>query len=279
MTVIAINNTIDVITKYAAIIGESLGVDSVYIRTKETLDSLLATGGLTSSDKAKVISEVMNGMNTSLVSASISAALQWAKAEKDNEYNAEELKYKLDILAQQKLMDIEKTKEVTATIRSTTAQTLRMYGTPVIDINTGYTVSLANDGKIYKDMELTTQQIINAQAELNVITAKVRESEASVYKIVADTHANFGDASYTLTDTSCTALMHITSGTLAYEQIQIAKQQAKGYAYNAWANAVNAAATTVGMLISENTDPAAAASLMTQLQNGVTQLVTVPVPV
>jgi hypothetical protein len=279
MTTLTITNTFDVITKYASLIAESLGTDSVYIRTKETLDSLLATGGLTSSDKARVVSEVLNGMNSSLVNAAMNTALQWAKSEKDNEYTAEELGYKLDVLAQEILMDQQKVKQLAAQVMIETAQSMRMNGTPTVDPVTGYTTALSNEGKIYKDTQLIDQQIINAQAEFNVINAKVRESQASVYKIVADTHANFGDASYTLTDASCAAIMNIGNGTLAYEQQQIAKQQAKGYAYNAWANAVNAAATTVGMLISENTDPAAAASLLNQLQNGVNQLVTVPVPV
>lgn len=279
MATITITNTYDVIAKYVALINESLGVDSVYIRTKETLDSLLASGSLSGTDKAKVIAEVLNGINTSLVNGAMNTALQWAKSEKDNEYAAAELAYKLDILAQEALVNENRAKQIAAEIMVETAQSMRMNGAATVDPVTGYTTALSNDGKIYKDTLLIDQQIINAQAELNVIKGKVRESQASVYKIVADTHANFGDASYTLSDDSCTALMSITSGTLAYEQIQIAKQQSKGYTYNAWANAVNAAATTVGMLISENTDPAAAASLMTQLQNGVTQLVTVPVPV
>lgn len=279
MAVITITNTYDVIAKYVALINESLGTDSVYIRTKETLDSLLASGSLSGTDKAKIIAEVLNGMNSNLVNGAMNTALQWAKSEKDNEYAAAELAYKLDILAQEVIINQNKAKELAAQIMIETAQSLRVNGAATVSPTTGYTTALSNEGKTYKDMQLIDQQIINAQAELNVITAKVRESQASVYKIVADTHANFGDASYTLTDASCTATMNIGSGTLAYEQQQIAIQQAKGYAYNAWSNAVNAAATTVGMLISQNTDPAAAASLMTQLQNGVTQLVTVPTPV
>lgn len=279
MAAITITSTFDVIAKYVLLITESLGTDSVYIRTKETLDSLLADGTLSGTDKAKVISEVLNGLNSSLVSAAMATALQWAKSEKDNEYNALELAYKLDVLAQEVILNQSRIKLTDAEVMTTTAQSLRINGAPTIDPTTGYTLTLSNDGKVYKDMQLIEQQTINTRAELDVIKAKVRESQASVYKIVADTHANFGDASYTLNDTSCSALMNITSGTLAYEQIQIAKQQAKGYAYNAWSNAVNAAATTVGMLISENTDPAAAAGLMTQLQNGVTKLVTVTAPV
>jgi hypothetical protein len=279
MTTLTITPTFDVITKYSLLLTESLGVDSVYIRTKDTLDSLIASGTLAGTDKAKIVSEVLTGMNSTLVNAAMSTALQWSKAEKDNEYTAEELGYKVDILAQEILMDQQKVKQLSAQLMVETAQSLRMNGTPTIDPATGYTTALSNDGKLFNDIALIGQQIINAQAELPILQGKVRESEASVYKIVADTHANFGDASYTLNDTSCTALMTIGPGTLAYEQQQIAIQQAKGYAYNAWANAVNAAATTVGMLISQNSDPTAAAALMTQLQNGVTQLVTVTPPI
>jgi hypothetical protein len=96
-----------------------------------------------------------------------------------------------------------------------------------------------------------------------------------VYKIVADTAANFGSATYSLSDTGVTCSVGLQQGTLAYEQIQIARNQALGYQYNAWANGVNAASTTVGLLISESllTPGGVGEQLLTAMTRGVENLV------
>jgi hypothetical protein len=89
---------------------------------------------------------------------------------------------------------------------------------------------------------------------------------------VADTAANFGSASYTLSDSGVQASVNLAQGTLAYEQIQIAKNQALGYRYNAWASGVNAAATTVGLLVSESMFKGTGENLLTKMETGLDKL-------
>jgi len=277
MATIAIGNTIDVIGKYSALIAESLGTDSVYIRTKETLTELVSRGDLSSADKAKVISDVMSNINNSLVNASINTALNWAKEEKDNEFKKKEFEYQLDVLEQQKLMEIAKISQVRAEVLSATATSRRVNGIATVDSN-GFVIGLSNEGKLYNEIQLVSQQVLNAQEEQKVLQGRVRESRASVYKIVADTAANFGDVTYTLTDAGCDATINIIPGTLAYEQMQIAKQQAKGYAYNAWANAVNSAASTIGMLVAENMKADWVDTLQAHMNTGLKHLVETKAP-
>jgi hypothetical protein len=275
---IAIDTTINVIPKYRELIDESLGTGSVYIRTKETLLDLFEKGSLTGQEKAKVISEVLGNLNSSLVNSSMRTAFDWAAAEKGNEFSKEELDYQLQLLEQQKKVEEAKERQVNASIMTATAESLRMHGTPTYDPTTYFTTALSNDGKVWEDILLGRQQILNTEKELDILESRLKESQASVYKIVADTAANFGAVSWTLTDTSCTPTINLSSGDLAYEQIQISKEQAKGYSYNAWSNAVNASATTVGMLVSENVDPTAATSLLSKLELGIDNLINTTPP-
>jgi hypothetical protein len=163
---------------------------------------------------------------------------------------------------------------------SVSSQSRRMYGVATVDTVTGAVTSLSNDGKLYQEIEVLQQQIRNAQAEELVLKGKVRESQASVYKIVADTRANFGNATISLNDDSAIISLTGTEDSLAFYQKQIAEQQAKGYAYNAWANAVNASSTAVSMLLTAEQASLAgdAASLANSLVSGVNRLLSVPSP-
>jgi hypothetical protein len=237
MAVVAIDSTLDVINKYITILDESLGVDSVYIRTKETLADLIVQGNLSSAESAKLISQVLGSLNTSLVNATMSTALDWAKAEKDTELKLSELGYQIDVLAQQKLLDAARTAQINSDIANSTMQANKLYGA---------------GGKTDKEIELMTQQILSASEEVKLMGSKVKESQASVYKLVADTMANFGSASYTISDGGVGGSVDIGAGALGANQIAIAKKQAAGYAYNAWANAAQTLSQVAAMEVSEN---------------------------
>lgn len=262
---------LEVTSKYEQLLGTLLCDTSVYIRTKETLAELVSAGDLKGADKAKVISEVLTNLNNGLVNAALQTALSWAA--KEEEIEIERLKLGAELaLADNNIKTAEaNTYKVKAEIAAMDSQSRRLYGTPTVDTN-GRVTSLGNDGKVWKEMTLLDQQLLNAQAEEDVLQSKLKESQASVYKIVADTAANFGSASYTLSDSGVQASVNLAQGTLAYEQMMIARQQANGYKYNAWANGVNAAATTVGLLISEDKFAGTGENLLTKMEDGLTKL-------
>jgi hypothetical protein len=262
---------LEVTSKYEQLLGTLLCDTSVYIRTKETLAELVSAGDLKGADKAKVISEVLTNLNNGLVNAALQTALSWAA--KEEEIEIERLKLGAELaLADNNIKTAEaNTYKVKAEIAAMDSQSRRLYGTPTVDIN-GRVTSLGNDGKVWKEMTLLDQQLLNAQAEEDVLQSKLKESQASVYKIVADTAANFGSASYTLSDSGVQASVNLAQGTLAYEQMMIARQQANGYKYNAWANGVNAAATTVGLLVSESMFEGTGENLLTKMEDGLTKL-------
>lgn len=281
MATVAVSKDLDVTSKYQSLVEKLIQDDSsVYIHTIEKLEALISAGNLTSADKAKVISEVLGQLNTSIVNASLSTSLQWAKAEKDAEFQKVELEDKLELLRKQVETEVANKKRVDAERISVSSQSRRMYGVATVDTVTGAVTSLSNDGKLYQEIEVLQQQVRNAQAEELVLKGKVRESQAAVYKIVADTRANFGNATISLSDTAATISLTGTEDSLASFQKDIAIQQSKGYAYNAWANAVNASSTAVSMLLSAEEASLAdeAASLTNSLVTGVNKLLAAPTP-
>lgn len=273
MATVAIDKSLDVINKYTSLINESLDTNSVYIRAKETLEALVTSGDLSSADKAKVVAEVLNNLNNSLVNASMSTALAWAKAEKDAEFQKEELGYKVDVIEQQALTEAAKVKQLMADVMATTATSMRQNGAAIINPATGFTTGLANDGKTYKELFLLDQELLNKKAEENVLKSKLKESQAAVYKIAADAAANYGNG-FTVTSTgdAISVTGEVAAGTLAYYQKEIAKQQAKGYVYNAWGNAINASATAIATLAANDSTTTTQSDLEVALLEGVTKL-------
>ena len=118
------------------------------------------------------------------------------------------------------------------------------------------------------------QELLNKKAEENVLKSKLKESQAAVYKIAADAAANYGTG-FTVTATGDTINVTGSVGveTLAWYQKEIAKQQAKGYVYSAWSNAVNASATAIATLNAEDDTSGLAGELQSALKAGVDQLI------
>lgn len=254
MATVSITSELDVINKYKGLVSESMGSDSVYIRTKETLEDFFKNNNLKDSDKAAIISQVLSSLNTSLVNASMSTAMQWASNEKDIALKKLELEQQLDILAGEvRLKDAQIEKMIDDTV-ATQAQTIRMYGTPtVVD---GDVVALTDSGKVYNEILMLEQQTANAVKEGVLLDSKKTESQAAVHKVVADTYRNYGSYTFTLADGGLTGVSK-TSGTyetLSDIQATIAKEQAKGYSYNAWANALTGSASLIGTALAGEYD-------------------------
>ena len=250
MATISISSDLDVLSKYDSLITQSLGGESVYIRAKETIEDLAVAGDLSDADKAKVISEVISSLNSALVSTSMSTALSWAQAEKAIALQKLELAPQLDILEQDKLLKEAQADQVYNSIRLAKVESRRMYGVAAfVDNNI---VSLSDEGKVYTDMQLTDAQRTKVGAETTLTEQKMEESYAAVHKIVADTYVNYG--SYTYTGLGVTGLPTITANhgsftTLSDMQKGIAEEQARGYTYNAWANALTGTASMLGTAI------------------------------
>lgn len=250
MTTITVSNTLDVVSKYDTLVQQSLGGNSVYIRAKETVEELVANGVLTGAQKAEVLSSILSSMVTSITSASMSAAIQWANTEKEIEFKKLELAKQLDILDKDILLKDAQVNQVTNATRLAKVESRRMYGAGVF---TGEDLSsLDSTGKVSADIVLTEAQTAKAGTEDTLLSQKISESHAAVHKIVADTYVNYGNYSYT--GLSAGGISSVTENhgafkTLSDTQKDIAIEQAKGYTYNAWANALTGSASMLGTAI------------------------------
>jgi hypothetical protein len=248
MATITVESNFDVINKYEQLTAQALSGESAYIRAKETIEELVASGSLDDAQKAEVISSVIGTIAASITSAGMSTALQWASAEKDFALRKLELAEQLDILTQENLLKLAQIEQIDNTNRLAKVESRRMYGISVFDGNDNI-VSLDDSGKVYTEMQLVDAQRTKTGVEETLTTQKITESQAAVHKIVADTYVNYGN--YTYTTPSVTGITSITANhgvykTLSDTQQDIAIEQAKGYTYNAWANALTGSASMLG---------------------------------
>lgn len=250
MATISITSELEVLEKYNSLVTQSLAGESVYIRAKETIQELFTDGLITSGDKAAVLSSVIGGLVNSIATSSMAAAVDWAKSEKEIDLRKLELAIQLDILEQEQLLKEAQVAQVYNAMRLAKVESKRVYGAGTF-VGEDLT-SLENSGKVYTEMQLVDAQKIKVDAETALTAQKMNESYAAVHKIVADTYVNFG--SYEYSGVGATGITTVTANHGAYEtlsdvQKDIAVEQAKGYTYNAWANALTGSASMLGTAI------------------------------
>lgn len=248
---IVLNTELDVIDKYRELVLSSLDGDSVYARVKETLERLQDDGAISDARKAELMSGVVSSVVGSITSNSMGTALNWVLKEKELQLQKLELEYKLDNIAQDTLVKKAEVRRLNVDRTKTQAEILRVYGTPTFDTD-GNVSSLSDEGKLFADIRYTDTQIVKATKEHAVVDANVKQTEANTYKIATDALVNHGRWTYSLSDTGVSSATRaaIPSFTpLSDIQAVIAKEQAKGYTYNAWSNVVTTASSMVGTAI------------------------------
>lgn len=251
-----VTNDLDVVSKYNSLVKESLGGDSIYIRAKETVEALVKDGAIDEAQKAAVISEVIGGAVNGITSSAMSTALQWASQEKEIALKKLEMDQQLNILEKEIALKEAQSDQVSSQLRLAQVESRRMYGIATFDVDDNIT-SLSDAGKVWEDVLLTRQKVINSAVEEDLITAKIVESKAASHKIVADAYVNYGSYSFVV-DPSSGGLQSVTQThgvghvTLSDTQREIAIEQGKGYTYNAWANALTGSASMLGTAIASD---------------------------
>ena len=250
MATILIETDLDVISKQRQLVDEALGPDSIYIRMKETLLDLLNDGSIKGTDKAKVVGETIAQMSASITANVMNTGLAWAEAEKKLALQKAELEKQLDILEQQGKLTENQVAATLADKQLKQAQLLRMYGTPSKDSD-GNVLVLGNDGKEYASILNIEADTDNKGLQGEVLTATKEQNWAQTHKLVADTYVNHGVFTWSgLSSTGITGVSKTYTSfvTLSDLQKQVSKEQARGYVYNAWANAASAGASMLGTL-------------------------------
>lgn len=249
MATVAISSELEVLDKYLVLVKESLGSESVYIRTKETLTDLFENSSLTSTERAGILSNVLGTLSNSLTNGAMDTAIKWASAEKDLAMRKLELERQLDILDEERALKKAQTEKTIADSVATQTSTIKLIGTPTVV--SGKVTSVADDGKAYHDTQLVKESVLNTIKERELTDSKLDESKVAIHKVVADTYTNYGAWSYSIDANGISNVIPISGQSDAMYQVQkvIAQEQAKGYAYNAWANALTGASSMLGAAI------------------------------
>lgn len=251
MATLLVETDIDVISKQRELVTEALGENGVYLRLKDTLEELMDDGEVKGVDRAKLISETLASMTASITANSMSTALQWGTQEKELALKKEELEYQLDILKlQADKLEID-TDGSLADKQLKQAQLLRVYGTKTTDAE-GNVTSLGDNGREYETIEGIKQDTANKKLQEPQIISQTEEVQARTHKLVADTYVNHGlFTGYTITDSGINGATKVATGykTLSDMNKSVAVEQAKGYAWNAWANAASSGSSMIGTLI------------------------------
>ena len=245
---------LDILDKYSALVKQSLNGDSVYIRAKETVIELVADGSLDDAKKSEIISSIIGGAVNGITSAAMSGALDWAKYEKELALKKLELDLQLAILEHEVALKEAQVDQVEIQNRLALVESRRMYGIGTFDVTTGALLGLTDEGKVWNDMLLVTQNTTNAGVEETLLTSKIKESEVAIHKVVADTYVNYGSYTFAHSPSGVTSVVptHGAHVTLSQTQKDIAIEQGKGYAYNAWANALTGSASMLGTAIASD---------------------------
>lgn len=281
MATVNLSKTLDVMQRFTCLMQESVAGESIYIRTKETLDAIFKDNSMNSADKAQVIANVIGGMANSITSAAMATALQWVAKEQELEFEKLRLEKELDVLDQDILLRKAQVEKSYWESIATQAQTIRMYGTPtIVD---GVVLNLSENGKVLWDTRLVEQQRDNLIKEVEILDMRVKESQASLHRTIADTVVNHGAWTYTLNENGLTAppVRTTPNAVVPLSDIQriIASEQAKGYSYNAWANAVTASAGMLGTAIASDGAISDIQTLVTSFRLSLEKLQLVNTPV
>ena len=257
MATISISTELDVLSKYTSLMENSLSSESFYARTKDTLNEYFKNNSINNNDRAQVLANTLSSITNSLSSTAMSVALQWSTNEVELGLKKLEMEKQLDILTEQKkLVEAQARKAANDNI-ATQAEVWRMYGKPTaVD---GTLISLTNDCKLYWDIQSSEKTSVNLGKEGSLLDSRLNESYAAIHKTVADTVVNYGPWTYTLSDTGIQTTpirgsINAGAGFEVLSDVQrvIAKEQAKGYAYNAWSNAVTASAGMIGTIVASD---------------------------
>jgi hypothetical protein len=276
-----ISPSLDIPNKLVSIIDTILSDSSIYARTVEILSNLENDGNITSAERADITTKLLGELNIGVVSASLQAATQWAFKEKEVEIKLVELGRELAMHDQDIYLKAASVDKMKADADASEAMYRATYGAITRASNGAITYSIDANSKVAKEIEYSKQQALNTAENTKVLTEKITETRAGIYKTIADTRANFGDVSaYSLTNNAMTVTLANAEDTLHYWQKEIAQEQMKGYGWNAWSNAVTSAAGMVSTLIASEApdifDEGKAGTLaLDQVNTGITQLLAV----
>jgi len=279
-TIISVSTSLDVVDRYRELTAAALDGDSIYIRAKETATKLYDDSEMTDKEKAELIGTTIASMATSMSASSMQLALQWESQEAELGLKKEELEYKIDLMK----LEAEKAEQDTASSEANKhllqAKLIREYGVKTVNSD-GDVIDLDDSGMVYEQIRASIQDTSNKALLAPQIVSQTEEVQARTHKLVADTYVNHGlFTGYTISDNGIASATKVATGyiTLSDMNKQVAKEQAKGYAWNAWSNAASSSAGMIGTLVAAEIPDLDPTTYLTTWSTAVSKLNTVTEP-
>ena len=250
-TVISLDTSMDVISKYKLLIEASANGESLYVRAREVIKALKEDNLITNGDEGAAIAQVVAQLSGSASGQAMSTALAWEGAEKDLVLKKEELEKRIDLLKLEATKAEHDADLAKITKNAAEAKMIREYGSNIIYVN-GSVATLPDEGRAYEEIKSMKQATLNAEATEKSIESQTKQSMASTHKLIADTYVNHGMyAGYTITENGITGTQKLSTGYVTLSEMNrvVAGEQAKGYVLNAYSNAASSSAGMIGTLV------------------------------
>ena len=236
------NNVVDI---YKKLMAASVGVDSVYIRAKETVTELMSATDMTKAERAVAITGMLAQITNSLSSQALTGAIALAKDNKESPYVL--AKMSMDTLATSRQADklLKDADLITAQIAKTNAD----IDASVIN---GWNVQagmIANTGMV---PNASTGATILADQTMDPLSASyqtIKATEAKVYEGWSNAIRASGTISYTIASGLPTFVVAGQDDGLIAAQTEVARRQYDAFDDNMRQHAVNSSAAMLGVMI------------------------------
>lgn len=234
-------NDLEVIENYKELMKASTGEDSVYLKAKETITSLLDDDvGLRGRERGEVIAQSIASIANNITNAAMQAAIELAKDQRNAPY--ELTKFKEDTrlvtaqiaLTEKKIAEADKDAELkTFANWKSQAELYRDFGIDVGDLSALPT--------LYPDTSII---------DYGLKRENIRLAQANVYSAYANGYRQNGVVQPTVdTDGMLTAAAYDTAG-LTHAQTNVAIRQEQGFDDNMRQHVANSSASMISMLLS-----------------------------
>ncbi len=241
------DGTLEVEAKYKLLMQTTLGEDSLYTRSKETMFEAFDKLNITDGEKAQLVSQNIMQLATQMSQASMQSAVMWAQQELELEYSLAKMKAdtKIALVTYEKIAEetclLDKEEELKcAQIEATIASSIRDNGRVEFykqdaDGDTCHPEKLEDEGLKYYQ----TKQVI-----------------ADSYRIFADSYRKSGVV-VVGTDGTDGVEKGLSGDQYGYTQQQInnAERQRIAYEDSKVNHAANSSATMIGQMLSNEVTP------------------------
>ena len=194
-----VNVNLDVMPKFAALMKESVGADSFYVRMKETLDELLDKQQLHSNvDVTALITNVLTSVTNATTATCMQTALQWVSTEKELLLKKFQISKDLEIADEDMLLKKAQVEKTLYETIATQAQTWRMYGKTHTSPDDRFKLISFElvDPNVGIDVSRTSLENDNIVEQKELIKSQLIESYAGIHRSTAETVSNFGAWGY-----------------------------------------------------------------------------------